>query len=1554
MNNNKFIWKLSKNTLWTAILLCTISNLSYANDKEKITAPQKEEEITISLLGEFEGGGPGGGTVTEVPEVNALAWEGVEERLHAYDNNLMGDSVDLATGSLAFSQTDISLPGNSALEVAIRRKTSGKSLQPESSGFLADWQLDIPYISMLMQEKSSNGSYYNWPDRCTSNSSPDTVNSNWGIQEYWEGLNISIPGRGSERILDFPDTQMFGTHAPSKSTKSHLLISCINDIGTSKGGGEGFLVKTTDGTEYRFDVLSFLEARPAKKGTEELKRRLGVLYASQVTDKDGNTVTYTYNSSKRLTQIDSSDGRKITLVYNSSGHISSVTANGRTWTYSYATASGNNVDNSKTLTKVTQPDGRYWSFSFYNWRTNTLPGHCTRLPFTISMTHPYGTSASFTLTETRFGKSGVQNTMKTQNEINGLRGCYEDYIHHTMPWFENLAVTEKVLSGPSIDTATWAYQYQSDNGNFSTVESSTDLRKTTVTDPLNQKTEYYHNRRWGVKNGQLEKIINYDADGSVLRETNNTYITKDGIFGTVIPNLAWVDTANHSTAQYLTKSVITQVGDTYTTEQVFNTNPSSSSYSYGLPTENKTYSNINTSPRHTLTTYKHIKDKWILGLSEQITTNNRDMQTNVYDSYGRKTEAKAYGYTVASFGYHTNSAFKGALSWVKDADNRTTYAYDWKRGKPQQVKRPDGKSVYLTVDNNGWVTESIDALGRSTLYDYDDMGRNTLVNPPGSWSSTSTSFSFGNTHIQTITKANARSIITYDNLFRPILEETKDLLTGESTFVNFEYDTLSQKTFSSFSSFSATESSGTEIEYDGLGRVITESETVSPYATTTHQYLASHTHRITDPLGDYIDYYAYGYDGPGSDNYREIRVRRGDGTTQSYTVLTQNIWGQTTKVRQHGSLNGYSVNQSRYYYYDSRQRLCRKRETDVGDSVYQYNNSGWLMAYQKGLSSGTSCATPSGTAKVSFVRDSLGRATKTDFTDGNTPDINRTFDDVGNLKTINRGGANWTYDYNEINLLESESVSIDGYTFAIDYSFNTAGHLESKTLPSGKVVNYSPDGLGRATKATIGTSNYATSIDYHASGAIKSFTYGNGFSFSQTLNARTLPKRLLSQYGSTKALDLNYTYDAKSQVTTINDGAVSGNNRVNTYDAAGQLITASGPWGSGSFTYDSLGNIREKSLGSRNIDITYNSAYRATQSADSGATGTRAFNYDNRGNVTQAGGLYFTYDYADQPRTMSGNESGTYVYDGNLKRIKSTINGSVIYNVYDQTGSLVLIENDGQNKTTEYISVAGMNVARIENSSVTFLHNDSLGSPIAGTLSNRTVDWREKFTPFGIPLVNDSANDDQAGFTGHIKDSETGLVYMQARYYDPVIGRFYSNDPVDALEHFNTPNGPVHGFNRYAYANNNPYTFIDPTGMSTEHPYIEEMKKRVQPSLCGCNVVTMNNGNNDSQENTDSDDGLTIDDDGSGAIEITVDTEGGEITIIGNPVIDEDGERLTLDGTHIDGPGKDSIGISGVRDIGRRLGKRYGVNEVVVQGGKRNTGAKPGKVPIPIKVKVNR
>lgn len=73
-------------------------------------------------------------------------------------------------------------------------------------------------------------------------------------------------------------------------------------------------------------------------------------------------------------------------------------------------------------------------------------------------------------------------------------------------------------------------------------------------------------------------------------------------------------------------------------------------------------------------------------------------------------------------------------------------------------------------------------------------------------------------------------------------------------------------------------------------------------------------------------------------------------------------------------------------------------------------------------------------------------------------------------------------------------------------------------------------------------------------------------------------------------------------------------------------------------------------------------------------------------------------------------------------------------------------------------------------------------------------------------------------------------MYMKARYYDPVIRRFYSNDPADVMEHLARGN-PLHGFNRYAYANNSPLNFVDPDGryslrLEKAHPSNQEPKMK--------------------------------------------------------------------------------------------------------------------------------
>jgi len=106
---------------------------------------------------------------------------------------------------------------------------------------------------------------------------------------------------------------------------------------------------------------------------------------------------------------------------------------------------------------------------------------------------------------------------------------------------------------------------------------------------------------------------------------------------------------------------------------------------------------------------------------------------------------------------------------------------------------------------------------------------------------------------------------------------------------------------------------------------------------------------------------------------------------------------------------------------------------------------------------------------------------------------------------------------------------------------------------------------------------------------------------------------------------------------------------------------------------------------------------------------------------------------------------------------------------------------------------------------ITYVHTDMMGSPIAETDESGNVLWREHYTPFGEKVDKEAASvNNSIGYTGHVNDSDTGLTYMQARYYDPVIGRFYSNDPVGFSR--------VDNFNRYAYAANNPYRYTDPDG----------------------------------------------------------------------------------------------------------------------------------------------
>jgi RHS repeat-associated protein len=128
-----------------------------------------------------------------------------------------------------------------------------------------------------------------------------------------------------------------------------------------------------------------------------------------------------------------------------------------------------------------------------------------------------------------------------------------------------------------------------------------------------------------------------------------------------------------------------------------------------------------------------------------------------------------------------------------------------------------------------------------------------------------------------------------------------------------------------------------------------------------------------------------------------------------------------------------------------------------------------------------------------------------------------------------------------------------------------------------------------------------------------------------------------------------------------------------------------------------------------------------------------------------------------------------------------------------------------------FVAMAAVLVALVSGAAVagtvTYFHADIAGSPVVASNAAGAVVWRESYRPYGERTVNSAAAlDNTVWFTSRRQDPDTGLVYMGARYYDPVIGRFVSTDPAGFDEK------SVHRFNRYAYANNNPYKFRDPDG----------------------------------------------------------------------------------------------------------------------------------------------
>ena len=123
---------------------------------------------------------------------------------------------------------------------------------------------------------------------------------------------------------------------------------------------------------------------------------------------------------------------------------------------------------------------------------------------------------------------------------------------------------------------------------------------------------------------------------------------------------------------------------------------------------------------------------------------------------------------------------------------------------------------------------------------------------------------------------------------------------------------------------------------------------------------------------------------------------------------------------------------------------------------------------------------------------------------------------------------------------------------------------------------------------------------------------------------------------------------------------------------------------------------------------------------------------------------------------------------------------------------------------------------------ITFIHTDASGTPIAGSDENGKLAWKAEYYPFGDQFETASKfRESTLGFTGKPYEKDIGLNYFGARFYDPLTGRFISMDPapIEASNHYSV--------NRYAYANNNPYKYIDPDGRLPVIPILIFLAKEI-------------------------------------------------------------------------------------------------------------------------------
>lgn len=480
--------------------------------------------------------------------------------IQANSATAFGEQIDLYTGATSFEQVDLVLEGNGPPIRIVRRSIKGDREMAEPLKFtgFGDWELVIPQIISLVpgsiKTNSTAGLWRSYsPSGVTDSRCTYLAEGPWSPPAnyygfhtgdvdptlWWQGYQLDIPGGGTQTIL----ARSAGAPGPSSGTYPGVTnqlwqIGCLTAT-TSGHAGEAFLALAPDGTKYFLTQMMF-DTYWSHRYVEPvgpywwsiMPRNLARMKATRVEDRFGNYITYHYTGDK-LTSITGSDGRSVTISWwPDAPLIQSISTNGRTWNYAYASRSATGG----TLSQVTLPDNSAWTFTgtaaqpiatpvtIYHCFSGVgsdgtpLQGSSTGITSTYAIKHPAGATSTF-----RYSwRLRAQSYMPSYCLTPEAGGTAAETLN---PYFLVSSLVQRELAGPGIATGVWNYEYEVHHASMDRYCGTNGCQGTTYTDvtaPDGTRTRYVHSTRHAILQGKLLRTEIYEG-GSALKRSEDRY-----------------------------------------------------------------------------------------------------------------------------------------------------------------------------------------------------------------------------------------------------------------------------------------------------------------------------------------------------------------------------------------------------------------------------------------------------------------------------------------------------------------------------------------------------------------------------------------------------------------------------------------------------------------------------------------------------------------------------------------------------------------------------------------------------------------------------------------------------------------------------------------------------------------------------------------------------------------------------------------------------------------------------------------------------------------------